>query len=81
MPVCLFWVLELFELHTPSFKRTNPTIPESWDSEAQSALLTLRIGFFEGVASIHEAGGSVMLILQLEMQLSGLAEGIPSSWE
>lgn len=46
-----------------------------WPTEA----LTLGVGFLEGVASVHKAGGRVMLALELQVQPGGLAEGAPSS--
>lgn len=45
-----------------------------------TGLLTLGVGFLESVACVHEAGGCVMLALQLQVQLGSLAESIPSSW-
>lgn len=43
--------------------------------------LTLGVGFLEGVAGVHKAGGRVMLALELQVQLGCLAEGVSGSWK
>ena len=42
--------------------------------------LTLGVGLLEGIASIHKVGGRVVFALQLQVEPSCLAEGIPCSW-
>ena len=42
--------------------------------------LTLRVGFLERIAGVHEAGGRIVLALQLQVQLGRLAEGTSGSW-
>jgi len=45
--------------------------------EETTGTLTLRIGFLEGVAGVHEVGGRVVLALQLQVEPRRLAEGVP----
>lgn len=58
-------------------KRQGGTETRGWG--VPEAALTLGVGFLEGVASVHKAGGCVMFALELQMQLGGLAEGAPGS--
>lgn len=51
------------------------------DSAARFCCLTLRIRFFVGIPGIHEAGGGVVLALELHVQLGRLAEGISCRWK
>lgn len=44
-----------------------------------SQILTLGVSFLEGIAGVHEAGGCIVLALELQVQLGSLAESAPSS--
>ena len=51
----------------------------SWCPGSTEAL-TLGVGLLERVAGVHEAGGCVVLALQLQVQLGRLTEGASGSW-
>lgn len=64
----------------PWRKAEPPRKPRaSLDSAPQA--LTLGVGFLEGVAGVHKAGGRVVLALELQVQLGCLAEGVSGSWK
>jgi hypothetical protein len=61
--------------------RKEDSVQLLWAAAHRSTeALTLRVGFLEGVAGIHKAGGCIVLTLELEVQLGGLAESVPGSW-
>ena len=57
----------------------RPSLDGSARARVHQAL-TLGVGFLERVAGIHEAGGCVVLALQLQVQLGRLAESASGSW-
>ena len=57
----------------------RPSLEGSAGARVHQAL-TLGVGFLERVAGVHEAGGCVVLALQLQVQLGRLAESASGSW-
>lgn len=71
------------------WRKRSPWKPEDFSTERSAGAwaaspggpqaLTLGVSFLERVAGVHKAGGGVVLVLELQMQLGCLAEGVSGS--